>query len=165
MFAQRAHQSAVSVLAEHCRAFFFFFAGAPVDVGMSIDIASIDMVSEVNMVSFRPRLLTSCYAARHRLLPCDTDFHSAASRWRLRDPESVRLASSLGAGETGGKKKRFTPFAPSSSSAPLSAPRRDPQFVRANPYALSTSPRCHSRWRLSINKTDRERRRRRREAV
>ena len=25
--------------------------GAPVDVGMSIDIASIDMVSEVNMVS------------------------------------------------------------------------------------------------------------------
>lgn len=26
-------------------------AGAPVDVGMSIDIASIDMVSEVNMVS------------------------------------------------------------------------------------------------------------------
>lgn len=135
----------------------FFFAGAPVDVGMSIDIASIDMVSEVNMVSFRPRLLTSCYAARHRLLPCDTEFHSAASRWRLRDPESVRLASSLGAGKL---EKRFTPFAPSSSSAPLSAPRRDPQFVRANPYALSTSPRCHSRWRLSINKTDRERRRR-----
>lgn len=27
------------------------FTGAPVDVGMSIDIASIDMVSEVNMVS------------------------------------------------------------------------------------------------------------------
>lgn len=27
------------------------FKGAPVDVGMSIDIASIDMVSEVNMVS------------------------------------------------------------------------------------------------------------------
>ncbi|KAM7404156.1 hypothetical protein PAMA_004540 [Pampus argenteus] len=27
------------------------FGGAPVDVGMSIDIASIDMVSEVNMVS------------------------------------------------------------------------------------------------------------------
>ncbi|KAG7281695.1 hypothetical protein CRUP_008070, partial [Coryphaenoides rupestris] len=25
------------------------FGGAPVDVGMSIDIASIDMVSEVNM--------------------------------------------------------------------------------------------------------------------
>lgn len=104
MFAQRAHQSAVSVLAEHCRA---FFAGAPVDVGMSIDIASIDMVSEVNMVSFRPRLLTSCYAARHRLLPCDIEFHSAASRWRLRDPESVRLASSLGAGKL---EKRFTPL-------------------------------------------------------
>lgn len=30
-----------------------FSAGAPVDVGMSIDIASIDMVSEVNMVSSR----------------------------------------------------------------------------------------------------------------
>lgn len=28
-----------------------FPTGAPVDVGMSIDIASIDMVSEVNMVS------------------------------------------------------------------------------------------------------------------
>uniref|UniRef100_A0A8C4RM40 Neurotransmitter-gated ion-channel ligand-binding domain-containing protein n=1 Tax=Erpetoichthys calabaricus TaxID=27687 RepID=A0A8C4RM40_ERPCA len=27
------------------------FGGPPVDVGMSIDIASIDMVSEVNMVS------------------------------------------------------------------------------------------------------------------
>lgn len=27
------------------------FAGPPVDVGMSIDISSIDMVSEVNMVS------------------------------------------------------------------------------------------------------------------
>lgn len=34
-----------------------FFTGAPVDVGMSIDIASIDMVSEVNMVSFLCRLL------------------------------------------------------------------------------------------------------------
>ncbi|MEQ2274660.1 Gamma-aminobutyric acid receptor subunit beta-1 [Xenotaenia resolanae] len=29
------------------------FGGAPVDVGMSIDIASIDMVSEVNMVSLK----------------------------------------------------------------------------------------------------------------
>ena len=28
----------------------FSFAGAPVAVGMNIDIASIDMVSEVNMV-------------------------------------------------------------------------------------------------------------------
>lgn len=28
----------------------FLFAGAPVAVGMNIDIASIDMVSEVNMV-------------------------------------------------------------------------------------------------------------------
>lgn len=34
------------------------FIGAPVDVGMSIDIASIDMVSEVNMVSFRPHSST-----------------------------------------------------------------------------------------------------------
>uniref|UniRef100_A0A3Q1GYH9 Neurotransmitter-gated ion-channel ligand-binding domain-containing protein n=1 Tax=Acanthochromis polyacanthus TaxID=80966 RepID=A0A3Q1GYH9_9TELE len=30
------------------------FGGAPVDVGMSIDIASIDMVSEVNMVNSAP---------------------------------------------------------------------------------------------------------------
>ncbi|KAK6325259.1 hypothetical protein J4Q44_G00046010 [Coregonus suidteri] len=30
------------------------FGGAPVAVGMSIDVASIDMVSEVNMVSERP---------------------------------------------------------------------------------------------------------------
>lgn len=32
-----------------------FSIGAPVDVGMRIDIASIDMVSEVNMVSSPPR--------------------------------------------------------------------------------------------------------------
>ena len=34
--------------------------GAPVDVGMSIDIASIDMVSEVNMVSDRNDLSGTC---------------------------------------------------------------------------------------------------------
>ncbi|XP_034628420.1 gamma-aminobutyric acid receptor subunit beta-1-like [Trachemys scripta elegans] len=32
------------------------FGGAPVDVGMRIDIANIDMVSEVNMVSTRSEL-------------------------------------------------------------------------------------------------------------
>uniref|UniRef100_A0A8C0IVS3 Neurotransmitter-gated ion-channel ligand-binding domain-containing protein n=1 Tax=Chelonoidis abingdonii TaxID=106734 RepID=A0A8C0IVS3_CHEAB len=32
------------------------FGGAPVDVGMRIDIANIDMVSEVNMVSTRSAL-------------------------------------------------------------------------------------------------------------
>lgn len=34
-----------------CHYFFFVFAGAPVIVGMSINIASIDSISEVNMVS------------------------------------------------------------------------------------------------------------------
>lgn len=33
------------------------FAGPPVDVGMSIDISSIDMVSEVNMVSLQATLI------------------------------------------------------------------------------------------------------------
>lgn len=33
------------------------FAGPPVDVVMSIDIASIDMVSEVNMVSLQATLI------------------------------------------------------------------------------------------------------------
>ncbi len=33
------------------------FAGPPVDVGMSIDISSIDMVSEVNMVSLQATLV------------------------------------------------------------------------------------------------------------
>lgn len=96
-------------LADHCRAFVVVVvvvAGPPVDVGMSIDIASIDMVSEVNMVSFRPRLLTSCYAARRGPLPCDTEYHSAASGWRLRDPESVLFTWCRDTG----KKKRFTPF-------------------------------------------------------
>ncbi|XP_008325610.1 gamma-aminobutyric acid receptor subunit beta-2-like [Cynoglossus semilaevis] len=36
------------------------FGGAPVAVGMNIDIASIDMVSEVNMVGASPGLLSSC---------------------------------------------------------------------------------------------------------
>lgn len=36
--------------------FYVRFKGAPVDVGMSIDIASIDMVSEVNMVSSLPNV-------------------------------------------------------------------------------------------------------------
>ena len=31
-----------------------WISGAPVAVGMSIDVASIDMVSEVNMVSTKP---------------------------------------------------------------------------------------------------------------
>lgn len=38
------------------------FQGAPVDVGMSIDIASIDMVSEVNMVSYRIHSVTETYS-------------------------------------------------------------------------------------------------------
>ncbi len=33
------------------------FAGRPVDVVMSIDISSIDMVSEVNMVSLQATLI------------------------------------------------------------------------------------------------------------
>lgn len=33
------------------------FAGRPVDVVMSIDISSIDMVSEVNMVSLQATLV------------------------------------------------------------------------------------------------------------
>lgn len=33
------------------------FAGPPVDVVMSIDISSIDMVSEVNMVSLQASLV------------------------------------------------------------------------------------------------------------
>lgn len=40
--------------------------GAPVGVGMNIDIASIDMVSEVNMVS-RPSLLVPL-TSRHCLI-------------------------------------------------------------------------------------------------
>ncbi|XP_067470080.1 gamma-aminobutyric acid receptor subunit beta-1-like [Thunnus thynnus] len=46
------------------------FGGAPVDVGMSIDIASIDMVSEVNMVSSTFSLVRC--SLRHRLLPRDS---------------------------------------------------------------------------------------------
>lgn len=37
--------------------------GPPVAVGMSIDVASIDMVSEVNMVSELTRSLSSCMCA------------------------------------------------------------------------------------------------------
>ncbi|XP_058259706.1 gamma-aminobutyric acid receptor subunit beta-3-like [Hemibagrus wyckioides] len=36
------------------------FGGAPVSVGMTIDVASIDMVSEVNMVSAHTISSTSC---------------------------------------------------------------------------------------------------------
>lgn len=36
---------------DHSVAHLLMFAGPPVAVGMNIDIASIDMVSEVNMVS------------------------------------------------------------------------------------------------------------------
>lgn len=51
----------------------FFFSlctceGAPVAVGMTIDVASIDMVSEVNMVSARSvsfYFLRTCYIQFH----------------------------------------------------------------------------------------------------
>lgn len=39
---------------------FLPFTGAPVSVGMSIDVANIDMVSEVNMVSSRLQIHNKC---------------------------------------------------------------------------------------------------------
>lgn len=58
---QHTRESAVAMLSENSDVISI---GAPVDVGMSIDIASIDMVSEVNMVSYNSYLLTSCYAVK-----------------------------------------------------------------------------------------------------
>lgn len=53
-------------------------AGPPVDVGMRIDVASIDMVSEVNMVSGLPKGL----AARPSLRRCEMNLSpSSAFHW------------------------------------------------------------------------------------
>ncbi|KAL7981841.1 hypothetical protein Chor_000898, partial [Crotalus horridus] len=46
------------------------FGGSPVDVGMRIEIASIDMVSEVNMVSISLKKRRMSYGARKN--PCRT---------------------------------------------------------------------------------------------
>uniref|UniRef100_G1Q839 Neurotransmitter-gated ion-channel ligand-binding domain-containing protein n=1 Tax=Myotis lucifugus TaxID=59463 RepID=G1Q839_MYOLU len=54
------------------------FGGPPVDVGMRIDVASIDMVSEVNMVSgLRAYGLTQI---RNGPVPASSAFHWRSSR-------------------------------------------------------------------------------------
>lgn len=59
---------------EKSRGWSFWFSGPPVAVGMNIDIASIDMVSEVNMVSIK---VYSCVS---------TDLHLGTGR--RKDPAS-----------------------------------------------------------------------------
>ena len=74
---------------EKSRGWSFWFSGPPVAVGMNIDIASIDMVSEVNMVSVK---VYSCVS---------TDLHLGTGR--RKDPASgggvcVRMCMKWGEG-------------------------------------------------------------------
>ena len=47
-----------------------WISGAPVAVGMCIDVASIDMVSEVNMVSTKPYPLVGLQQFIHYIESC-----------------------------------------------------------------------------------------------
>ncbi|KAG8516529.1 Gamma-aminobutyric acid receptor subunit beta-1 [Galemys pyrenaicus] len=57
------------------------FGGPPVDVGMRIDVASIDMVSEVNMVSGLPTgPMTGLTQMRNGRVPLPSAFHWLSPR-------------------------------------------------------------------------------------
>lgn len=68
---------------------FNLFPGPPVAVGMSIDVASIDMVSEVNMVSGFTSILC-VFAQPHNAGYIPTGFPRMYSRRQLFSSQAIR---------------------------------------------------------------------------